>query len=243
MLEIENLTKIYPVNNLAVNNVSFALDKSDVLGVFGPNGAGKSTILKILAGSLDYNQGSIKILSRDFIDHRIESLFEIGYVAEFCPLYKDMSCEEFLKFIAAIRQIKDKSAIDKVVEICELNDVFNKLISTLSNGFKTRVSLAQALIHDPAILILDEPTSGLDPNQKYHFRNLLLKIKQKKAIVISSHNLEEMKYYCNKCLIINHGQMIYNGPFDELFCRSIEHIDNYDFNQIFRSVIENTKNL
>ena len=229
MLDVVNLTKIYPVHYRAVDNVSFTVQQADVLGLLGPNGAGKTTILKVITGFVGADQGTVSILNKDIVNDRIDCLSSIGYVPEHAPLYNDLTCEEYLSFVKNIRAVKDSSAIDRVIDLCQLEDYRRQIIMTLSNGLRRRVSLAQALIHDPSVLILDEPTAGLDPYQNRQFFSMLSTIKQDKAVVISTHNLQQVQENCNKVLLIGDGKILYLGEVEQW----IDENRGKDLNQLF----------
>ncbi len=211
---------------LAVEDVSFSVNKGEVLGFLGPNGAGKSTTMKMITGFITPTDGQARVNGLDVRDNPIEVKRAIGYLPEGAPAYGDMTTLRFLQFIAEIRGIEttQRSArIDEVVERVNLGGVLYQSIDTLSKGFKRRVGLAQALIHDPQILILDEPTDGLDPNQKHEVRELIRQMASDKAIVISTHILEEVQAVCNKAVIIAQGKVRFDGTPEELAARSRYH--------------------
>lgn len=218
MIEVLNLSKNFG-DLKAVNGVSFSAKTGEVLGFLGPNGAGKSTTMKMITGFLDPSQGDAKVCGHSVKEERLEAQKRIGYVPENAPLYDEMYVREFLLFIAKMREIPDEKnhrAVDGVVRTCALKDVELQKIETLSKGYKRRVSLAQALIHDPEVLILDEPTDGLDPNQKHDVRVLIKKLAQKKCILISTHILEEVDEVCDRCVIIGKGKKLFEGTPTEL---------------------------
>jgi len=210
MISIKNLTKKFN-EFIAVNNLSLDIKKGEVLGFLGPNGAGKSTTMKMITGFIRPSNGIITIKGMNVEDKPIECKKLIGYLPEGAPLYGDMTPINMLKFVSFTRGMTKeqfKKAFDDVVVKTEIADVVNQPIDTLSKGYKRRVGLAQALIHDPEILILDEPTDGLDPNQKYHVRNLINEMGKEKAIIISTHILEEVDAVCTRACIIAKGKKL-----------------------------------
>jgi len=216
MIKVDKLSKTFGLIK-AVDDVSFEVEKGDILGFLGPNGAGKSTTMKMITGFLTPDAGTVKISDNDIITDSINARKKIGYLPENVPLYEEMQVESFLRFIAEIRGLNDiDGAIKKVEESCKLYDVMFQLIGTLSKGYRRRVALAQALIHDPEVLILDEPTDGLDPNQKYHVRGLIKDLSKDKVIIISTHILEEVHAICNRTIIINHGKLLVDSTPSDL---------------------------
>ena len=204
MIEIKNLHKKYD-DITVVNNLSLSINIGEVLGFLGPNGAGKSTTMKMVTGFISPTSGEINVKGLSVKDHVYEIKKHIGYLPEGAPQYGEMTVYDFLLFIAKIRGIEKnniKHSIESVIENLSLHDVVNKRIEHLSKGFKRRVGIAQAIIHDPEILIMDEPTDGLDPNQKYDVRELIKKISKNKTIVISTHILEEVEAVCTRAAII-----------------------------------------
>lgn len=213
MIVIDNLKKYFDTF-CAVDGISFQVEKGEVLGFLGPNGAGKSTTMKMITGFLPISSGTAEICGYDIQQNPIEAKKKIGYLSEGAPAYTDMTVQSYLSFIADIRELKGiekKNRLNSVIEKINLEQVYNQPIETLSKGYKRRVGLAQALIHDPEILILDEPTDGLDPNQKFEVRSLIQKMAKDKAIVISTHILEEVEASCSRAIIINHGKIIADG--------------------------------
>jgi ABC-2 type transport system ATP-binding protein len=210
MIEIKNLGKTYGAL-VAVDNLSFQVAEGEVLGFLGPNGAGKSTTMKMLTGFLAPSSGSVSICGFDIETQALEAKKITGYLPEGAPCYGDMTVRQFLHFIAGIRRIpadQQKSCIDRAVEKIELGPVLDQAIDTLSKGFKRRVGLAQAILHDPKVLILDEPTDGLDPNQKHQVRQLIRNLAKDKIVIISTHILEEVSAVCTRAIIINHGKLV-----------------------------------
>ena len=210
MIEIENLSKKFG-HLSAVENISFKVEPGEVLGFLGPNGAGKSTTMKMITGFLTPTQGQIKVCGFNVEDQAIELKKCIGYLPEGAPSYGEMTPLQYLDFIAEVRELSAAQKDERKKEVIErlhLDKVMNQSIETLSKGFKRRVGLAQAILHDPAVLILDEPTDGLDPNQKYEVRELIKSIAADKVIVISTHILEEVDAICTRAIIIADGEIL-----------------------------------
>ena len=210
MIEINHLTKSYgPL--LAVNDISFTVEPGQVLGFLGPNGAGKSTTMKMITGFLAPTSGSIRVCGHDVQAAPIAAKACMGYLPEGAPSYAEMTVRSFLDFIANVRGLSGdtrKRRLDDVIQRLALQSVLEQAIETLSKGFKRRVGLAQALLHDPQVLILDEPTDGLDPNQKHQVRTLISEMSRDKIIVISTHILEEVDAVCNRAIIISGGRLL-----------------------------------
>lgn len=207
-VHIQHVSKIYGEQK-AVDNVSFEVKEGEVLGFLGPNGAGKSTTMKMVTGYLPPTEGKIIVNGIDMQTHPIEGRKLIGYLPESNPLYMDMFIKEYLYFIAGVYQVKDaKSAVSRVIEMTGLGPEQNKQIRQLSKGYKQRVGLAQALIHDPKILILDEPTTGLDPNQLGEIRKLIQELGKSKTIIFSTHIMQEVQAVCNRVMIIQKGKIV-----------------------------------
>ena len=225
MIEIEGLTKRFgPIS--AVAGIDLAVAKGEVLGFLGPNGAGKSTTMKMVTGYLAPTAGRVRICGHDVETDPIAAQSSIGYLPEGAPAYADMTPRQFLTFIAEVRGFaKDavKSKVENAVAKTELDLVLDQPIDTLSKGFKRRVGLAQAILHDPPVLIMDEPTDGLDPNQKHSVRALLRAMAPEKAIVISTHLLEEVEAICTRAVIIDRGRIVADGTPAELVARSRHH--------------------
>jgi ABC-2 type transport system ATP-binding protein len=225
MLEIRHLVKCFgPL--VAVDDVSFTVPQGEVLGFLGPNGAGKSTTMKMITGFLAPTAGTALICGFDIAARPIAAKKHIGYLPEGAPAYPDMTPADFLDFIAHIRGFSGNEAkrrISRVVEMIRIAEVMHQPIETLSKGFKRRVGVAQALLHDPDVLILDEPTDGLDPNQKYEMRKIIEAMQPDKAIIISTHLLEEVEAVCSRAIIIAHGRVLADGTPAELAQRSRRH--------------------
>lgn len=210
MIVADKLIKNYGLFR-AVDDVSFRVEPGEILGFLGPNGAGKSTTMKMITGFLPPSSGTASIGGFDIRSNPIEAKRLLGYLPESGPLYQEMRVGEFLKFAAEVRGLKGSGAeraIDKVTEICHIRSVLRQTIETLSKGYRQRVGLAQTLIHDPACLVLDEPTDGLDPNQKREVRKLIASMSAQKAIILSTHILEEVEAMCSRVIIIAAGKVI-----------------------------------
>ena len=225
MLESRHLVKCFgPL--VAVDDVSFTVPRGEVLGFLGPNGAGKSTTMKMITGFLAPTSGTAVICGFDIQTLPIAAKRHIGYLPEGAPAYPDMTPADFLDFIAHIRGFSGSEArqrIGRVVEMIKIAEVMHQPIETLSKGYKRRVGVAQALLHDPDVLILDEPTDGLDPNQKYEMRKIITAMQPEKAIIISTHLLEEVEAVCTRAIIIAHGRLLADGTPAELAQRSRRH--------------------
>jgi ABC-2 type transport system ATP-binding protein len=218
MIRIENLVKTFGPKR-AVDGVSFSVERGEVLGFLGPNGAGKSTTMRMVTGFMPPTAGRVSIGGHDVAESPLEAKRLIGYLPENAAAYPDMTVRGFLEFTAELRGLKGnqkKKAVERVVELCFLQQVFRQSIDTLSKGYKHRTCLAQALVHDPEVLIMDEPTDGLDPNQKHEVRNLIRNLGKSKAIVFSTHILEEVDAACTRAIIIDRGRIVANGTPEEL---------------------------
>ncbi|NOQ81249.1 MAG: ATP-binding cassette domain-containing protein [Methylophaga sp.] len=216
LLSVASLSRHYR-NQIAVNNISFEINKGEVLGFLGPNGAGKSTTMKMLSGNLAPTHGEIIINGYDLLTEPKQAKNHIGYLPEQPPLYKELTVKEFLEFCAKINHIaspKIKSAVDTVIDRCGLSEVTQRLIANLSKGFQQRVGIAQAIIHTPAVVILDEPTSGLDPIQIREIRHLIRDIATEHSVILSTHILPEVEMLCDRVQIINQGQLILSDTLD-----------------------------
>ena len=225
LIEIDRLSKSFG-SIQAVRGISFTLGRGEVLGFLGPNGAGKSTTMKMLAGFLPPSAGTARICGHDVITDGLRARAALGYLPEGAPAYPDMTPADFLAFIARIRGFSGAAAmraVDQAVERVQLGHVLRQPIETLSKGFKRRVGLAQAILHDPAVLVLDEPTDGLDPNQKHQVRALIAGMAAEKAIIVSTHILEEVDAVCTRAMVIAAGQILLDGTPAELEARSPYH--------------------
>jgi len=215
-ISVTNLSKHYGAQK-AVNNISFKVDKGEIVGFLGPNGAGKSTTMKMITGYLAADAGSIEVCGLATNDNNIETKQKIGYLPEANPLYFDMYVREYLAFIAGIHKVADsKKRIDEVIVTVGLTPEAHKKIGQLSKGYKQRVGLAAAMVHDPEVLILDEPTSGLDPNQIVEIRNVIKALSQDKTILFSSHIMQEVEAICDRVIIINKGNIVANDKLSHL---------------------------
>ncbi|MBI4194345.1 MAG: ATP-binding cassette domain-containing protein [Betaproteobacteria bacterium] len=222
MIKVENLSKAFGPK-LAVDDVTFAVERGEVLGFLGPNGAGKSTTMRMITGFIPPTAGKITVGGYDVLEDPIRAKRLIGYLPENAPGYADMTVHGFLSFAAELRGLRGdarRKAIHRAVELCFLQNVLYQSIETLSKGYKHRTCLAQSLIHDPDILIMDEPTDGLDPNQKHEVRNLIKSMGENKAIIFSTHILEEVEAACTRVIIIDRGRIVANGAPAELKARS-----------------------
>jgi len=225
MVRLDGLAKRFgPVH--AVEEVSFGLERGEVLGFLGPNGAGKSTTMRMLTGFIPPSAGTASVMGFDVVRKPIEAKKRLGYLPEGAPLYGDMTPAGFLRFVALMRGLDGKDAQGKIgaaVERTQLAEVLHRPIETLSKGFKRRVGIAQAIMHDPPVLVLDEPTDGLDPNQKHEVRKLIAEMGEDKAIIISTHILEEVEAVCTRAVVIARGRVVADARPDELKRRSRYH--------------------
>ena len=222
MIKVENLTKAFGAK-LAVDDVSFEVSKGEVLGLLGPNGAGKTTTMRLITGFIPPTSGKVSVCGFNMLEDPISGKRRIGYLPESAPSYQDMTVRSFLNFSAEIRGLRGearKRAVHRAVETCFLESVFNQTIDTLSKGFRHRTCFAQAIIHDPEVLVMDEPTDGLDPNQKHEARTLIRRMGENKAIIFSTHILEEAEAVCTRAIIIDRGRIVANGTPQELKARS-----------------------
>jgi len=216
MIEVKDLSKHFGPTR-AVDDISFSIGKGEIVAFLGPNGAGKTTTMRVLTGYLIPTKGKCLINGIDVIEEPIKTKELIGYLPEDNPLYPDMKVYEYLEFIGEIRKIKDlKNRVGEVAEICGVTNVMNKEIATLSRGYRQRVGVAQAIIHNPDILILDEPTEGLDPNQVIELRNLIKELGKEKTVMLSTHILSEAEATCERVLIINKGKLVADGNKNEI---------------------------
>jgi len=223
LIDVKDLVKHYgPIR--AVDGISFQVRRGEILGFLGPNGAGKTTAMRMITGFLEPDGGSVRVAGHDLASESLDLRQKIGYLPENAPAYGEMTVTGFLGFVADSRGLADRrAAVDRVVAMTGLESVRHQTIETLSKGFKRRVGLAQALIHDPQVLILDEPTDGLDPNQKALIQDLIGKLSANKAIVLSTHILDEAEKVCNRALIISQGKIIVDSTPSELIARAPSH--------------------
>jgi ABC-2 type transport system ATP-binding protein len=215
-IEVKNVTKIYGEQR-ALNNVSFSINSGNIVGFLGPNGAGKSTMMKIITCYLPQSEGSVKVCGFDVVDQPIEVKKRVGYLPEHNPLYPEMYVREYLEFIAGVHKIPNKQKrIDEMIDLVGLTIERKKKIGALSKGYRQRVGLAQAMIHDPEVLILDEPTTGLDPNQIVEIRNLIKSIGENRTVMLSTHLMQEVEAICDQVMIINRGTIVANDKAENL---------------------------
>lgn len=225
MIEVSRLRKEFG-DLVAVDDLSFNLVPGEILGFLGPNGAGKSTTMKLLTGFLAPTSGSVRVYGHDIEAATMQAQRQIGYLPEGAPLYEEMTARDFLEFIAEVRGLEGEekaSRIAKVIDTMSLHSVLDQRIETLSKGFRRRVGLAQAIIHDPVVLILDEPTDGLDPNQKHQVREMIRGLSKDKIVIISTHILEEVTAVCTRAMIISNGNIVVDCHPSELEARSRYH--------------------
>ncbi len=223
LIAVDGLIKHYG-SIKAVDGISFQVKRGDILGFLGPNGAGKTTAMRMITGFLEPDDGVIEVAGSDLAVHSLEARRRIGYLSETAPAYGEMTVSGFLEFIAEAREVTDSdSAVQRVVKSTGLEQVVHQTIETLSKGFQRRVGLAQALIHDPEVLVLDEPTDGLDPNQKAVVQELIASLSVGKAIVLSTHILDEAERICNRALIISQGKILVDSTPEELIARAPSH--------------------
>jgi ABC-2 type transport system ATP-binding protein len=218
MIKVESLVKNFGAKR-AVDGISFSVERGEVLGFLGPNGAGKSTTMRMITGFIPPTEGTVKVGGFDIVQQPIEAKRLIGYLPENAPAYTDMTVNGFLNFAAEIRGLRGdakKKAVSRAVEMCFLENVLHQSVETLSKGYRHRTCFAQSIIHDPDVLILDEPTDGLDPNQKHEVRGLIKRMGEKKAIIFSTHILEEVDAACTRAIIIDRGKIVANGTPQQL---------------------------
>jgi len=217
-LEINNLNKFYDKHH-ALDNVSLNISVGEIVGLLGPNGAGKSTTMKIVTGNLSSSSGDVLIDDINIVQQPTKTKTQLGYLPEVPPLYKELTVYEFLILASKLKKIPKKNitaSVESTIEMCGLREVRKKLISNLSKGFQQRVGIAQAIVHNPKLVVLDEPTVGLDPNQVVQIRELIKKISKNKAILFSSHILSEVEAICNRVYILNFGKIIYSANIKKL---------------------------
>ena len=222
MIEVKGVKKSYgPID--AVRDVTFNVQKGEIFGFLGPNGAGKTTTMRIITGFLPATDGSAAVCGHDIRRDAVAAKKCIGYLPENAPVYADMTVTNFLLFVAGIRGFKgseQKDRVEHTIGSCHLDKVRHQAVETLSKGYRQRTCFAQAILHDPPVLIMDEPTDGLDPNQKFVVRNMIKEMAPQKAIVISTHILEEVEAVCTRAIIISNGRIVANSTPDELKSRS-----------------------
>ena len=218
MIEANHLTKAFGPK-LAVNDISFRVERGEVLGFLGPNGAGKSTTMRMVTGFIPPSEGTIRVGGHDLRTDAIRAKRLLGYLPENAPVYADMTVRRFLGFCAELSGLRGaarRGAVNRAIETCFLESVVQQSVDTLSKGYRHRTCLAQAILHDPEVLVLDEPTDGLDPNQKHEIRSLIRQMGRRKAIIFSTHILEEVEAVCSRAIIIDHGRIVAGGTPEEL---------------------------
>ena len=235
MIEVKGLVKTYGANR-AVDGVTFRVNRGEILGFLGPNGAGKSTTMKMLTGFLRPNAGTATVDGRDVTTDPVGVKSRVGYLPESAPAYPEMTVEEFLGFIAEVRGFREadtrRAALERAISLTHLTGVRKQTIETLSKGYKQRVGFAQALLHDPPVLVLDEPTDGLDPNQKNEVRALIRSMAAEKAVILSTHILEEVDALCTRVIIISRGKVVVDETPAQLRARQ----PGARLDEIFRSL-------
>jgi ABC-2 type transport system ATP-binding protein len=231
VLEVKNITKLYGTQH-ALDDVSFSVKPGEIVGLLGPNGAGKSTLMKIITCFIPPSKGEVKVCNHSILEEPNEVCRCIGYLPEHNPLYTDMYIPEFLRFIADIYKLKNsRQRVDEMIELTGLTPELGKKIGALSKGYRQRVGLAQAMIHDPEVLILDEPTTGLDPNQLEEIRKVICTAGKSKIVLLSTHIMQEVEAMCSRAIIINHGKTVADGSLAEL-----KHSGHDNLEQIFHKL-------
>ncbi len=221
MIEIKNITKTFG-EQYALDKVSFKVDKGEIVGLLGPNGAGKSTLMKIITCYISPSDGDVTVCGHSIYDDALAVRRHIGYLPEHNPLYTDMYVREYLRFVAGLSGVKNrKERADEMVELVGLTPEAHKKIGQLSKGYRQRVGLAQALIHDPEVLILDEPTTGLDPNQLEFIRTVIRNSGKEKVVLLSTHIMQEVEAMCTRAVIINHGRIVADEKMDGLTAKKL----------------------
>lgn len=230
-IQVSNITKLYSEQK-ALNNVSFEIGSNEIVGFLGPNGAGKSTMMKILTCYIPATEGKAKVCGFDTQEQSIEVRKQIGYLPEHNPLYLDMYVKEFLEFVGSLYKVNNvKNRVKEMIDITGLQIEQNKKIGALSKGYRQRVGLAQAMIHDPKVLIMDEPTTGLDPNQLEEIRGLIKKLGKEKTVMLSTHIMQEVEAVCDRVIIINHGQIVANDNTQNLQQSSTKQLITVEFDK------------
>lgn len=230
LIEVKKLEKSYGAIH-AVRGISFTVERGEVVGFLGPNGAGKSTTMKLIAGHLRADHGQAYVAGFDVATHPIEAKTHLGYSPEGAPAYNEMTVREFLNFAAHLRNLPNPSEkVKNTLNLCRLNEVAHQTVDTLSKGYRMRLGFAQAVIHDPAVLILDEPTDGLDPNQKFEVRRILKEMASRKAVIVSTHILEEIDELCTRVIVIAHGEVRCDESKEQFLQRGGE------LNEVFRKL-------
>jgi ABC-2 type transport system ATP-binding protein len=230
-IEVNAITKLYGAQK-ALNNVSFNVGEKEIVGFLGPNGAGKSTMMKIITTYIPPSEGTVKVCGFDIAEQSIEVRRQIGYLPEHNPLYLDMYVKEFLEFTGNLYKIKNtRERVKQMIEMTGLQVEQNKKIGALSKGYRQRVGLAQAMIHDPKVLIMDEPTTGLDPNQLEEIRNLIIKLGKEKTVMLSTHIMQEVEAVCDRVIIINKGEIVANDQTQTLQQNTTKQLITVEFDK------------
>ena len=236
LVRVRDLRKSYGLIR-AVDGISFEVSRGDILGFLGPNGAGKTTAMKLITGFLEPESGTVVVAGHDVGRNPLAAQRRIGYLQENAPAYSEMTVDGFLRFVADARDVVDtERAIDRVVDVTALSRVRHQTIETLSKGFKRRVGLAQAMIHDPEVLILDEPTDGLDPNQRVLVQDLLANVSQERCVILSTHILDEAEQVCNRAVIISDGRILVDSTPRAL----VEQSTSGRLDEVFRTMTRGT---
>lgn len=231
-IQVNNITKLYGEQK-ALNNVSFEIASNEIVGFLGPNGAGKSTMMKILTCYIPQTEGSAKVCGFDTQEQSIDVRKQIGYLPEHNPLYLDMYVKEFLEFVGGLYKVKNiKTRVKEMIDVTGLQIEQNKKIGALSKGYRQRVGLAQAMIHDPKVLIMDEPTTGLDPNQLEEIRGLIIKLGKQKTVMLSTHIMQEVEAVCDRVIIINQGQIVANDTTQTLQQNTTKQLITVEFDKV-----------
>lgn len=243
-IEVSNVTKLYGEQR-ALDDVSFGIEKGNIIGFLGPNGAGKSTMMKIISCYIPQSAGSVKVCGFDVAENPMEVKSRVGYLPEHNPLYPDMYVREYLEFIAGIHKLGNrKNRVDEMIEQVGLTLERKKKIGALSKGYRQRVGLAQAMIHDPEVLILDEPTTGLDPNQIVEIRNLIRTVGKERTVMLSTHIMQEVDAICDRVIIINHGKIVADDKSKNLRSTQIKQVIRVEFDStIAVNLLSNIKNV
>ncbi|MBS1638130.1 MAG: gliding motility-associated ABC transporter ATP-binding subunit GldA [Bacteroidetes bacterium] len=231
-IQVQNITKLYDKQK-ALNNVSFEIGSNEIVGFLGPNGAGKSTMMKIITCYIPPTAGQVKVCGYDIAEQSLEVRRQIGYLPEHNPLYLDMYVKEFLEFVGGLYKVKEiKKRVREMIDMTGLQIEQNKKIGALSKGYRQRVGLAQAMIHDPKVLIMDEPTTGLDPNQLEEIRALIKKLGKEKTVMLSTHIMQEVEAVCDRVIIINKGEIVANDETHTLQQHTSKQIVTVEFDSV-----------
>ena len=230
-IEVQNISKSYGAQK-ALDNVSFSIKKGEIVGFLGPNGAGKSTLMKILTTYINADEGTASVNGKEVNDHQKEVQQSIGYLPENNPLYLDLFVREYLEFNADVYKVA-KSRIEEVIQLTGLSSESHKKIGQLSKGYRQRVGLATALLHNPEVLILDEPTTGLDPNQLVEIRNVIKNVGKNKTVFLSTHIMQEVEAICDRVIIINNGKIVTDKKLDKLISDVVEQVIEVEFDKEF----------